>query len=311
MTPESAEACGRIVDAGIPMGNQSVLLKGINDDPRLLETLFRGLVRNRVRPYYLYQCDLVRGVEHFRTPISRGIEIMEYLRGRLTGLRSRPMSSTPLAAAGKIPLLPNYIVSSSPTHTVLRNFEGMLVSYPEPGQGVAPNLQMAGGNAPTIHDLARGEALKIEPNGSGRMLRREKMQEKAHGLIPLEALVNTGHAPHRAVALEIERAPGQTMNTRIYRLHSSAFQEEVVRQVQEIFRENFSAVADYAGKIPELAGRSIQLRLPDNPARGGAAAEACRRLRHCDLLPRSQGLLPGLHGRRQVDSRRRPGQRSL
>jgi hypothetical protein len=78
---------------------------------------------------------------------------------------------------------------------VLRNFEGMLVSYPEPGQGVATNLHMAGGSAPTIHDLARGEALKIEPNGSGRMLRREHTQDKANGRIPIEALVSIGQPP--------------------------------------------------------------------------------------------------------------------
>ena len=70
-------ACRRLADAGIPMGNQSVLLRGVNDEPEILETLFRGLVRNRVRPYYLYQCDLVRGVEHFRTPLSKGLAIME------------------------------------------------------------------------------------------------------------------------------------------------------------------------------------------------------------------------------------------
>jgi lysine 2,3-aminomutase len=195
LTPEATKACARIVDAGIPMGNQTVLLKGINDDPRLLEALFRSLVRNRVRPYYLYQCDLVRGVEHFRTPISRGIEIMEYLRGRLTGFAIPTYVVDAPGGGGKIPLLPNYIVSSSPTHTVLRNFEGMLVSYPEPGQGVATNIHMAGGNAPTIHDLVRGDALKIEPNGSGRMLRREKTHEKPNGLVPIEALVGVGQAP--------------------------------------------------------------------------------------------------------------------
>ena len=77
LTPESAEACCRLSDAGIPLGNQSVLLRGVNDRPQTIEQLCRGLVRMRVRPYYLYQCDLVRGVEHFRTPLARGMEIME------------------------------------------------------------------------------------------------------------------------------------------------------------------------------------------------------------------------------------------
>jgi len=86
MTPEAKKACARLVDAGIPVGNQSVLLRGVNDDPQIIEALCRMLVKNRVRPQYLFQCDLVFGVEHFRTPISQGIHIMEHLRGRLSGL---------------------------------------------------------------------------------------------------------------------------------------------------------------------------------------------------------------------------------
>jgi hypothetical protein len=92
------------------------------------------LVRNRIRPYYLYQCDLVRGVEHFRTPVSRGMEIMEYLRGRLSGLAIPTFVVDAPHGGGKIPVLPTYVVSQSPTHTVLRNYEGMLIAYPEPQQ---------------------------------------------------------------------------------------------------------------------------------------------------------------------------------
>ncbi len=132
VTAESAAACTRLADAGIPLGNQSVLLRGVNDSPLIMEELCRALVRMRVRPYYLFQCDLVRGIEHFRTPLSRGIEIMEYLRGRLSGLAIPQFVVDAPHGGGKIPLLPNYIVSSSPTHTVLRNYEGLLVNYPEP-----------------------------------------------------------------------------------------------------------------------------------------------------------------------------------
>ncbi len=133
LTQEAYEACTRLADAGIPLGNQTVLLRGVNDDPKILERLFRGLIRMRVRPYYLYQCDLVKGVEHFRTPISRGIEIMEYLRGRVSGLAIPTFVVDAPHGGGKIPVMPNYVVSSSPTHTVLRNYEGVLVNYPEPG----------------------------------------------------------------------------------------------------------------------------------------------------------------------------------
>ncbi len=172
LTPEAQTACARLVDHGIPMGNQTVLLRGINDDARLLESLFRGLVRMRVRPYYLYQCDLVRGVEHFRTPISKGIEIMEYLRGRLTGFAIPTFVVDAPGGGGKIPVLPNYIVSQSPSHTVLRNFEGMLVSYPEPGyagDGPTPPGEI---DAPTVYELSRGWATKIEPAHAHRLSRR-------------------------------------------------------------------------------------------------------------------------------------------
>jgi lysine 2,3-aminomutase len=178
LTPEAAEACRRLVEAGIPLGNQSVLLKGVNDRPETMEALCRGLVRMRVRPYYLFQCDLVRGVEHFRTPISRGIEIMEYMRGRVSGLAIPTFVVDAPHGGGKIPVLPTYIVSSSPTHTVLRNFEGMLVSYPEPGASVGATAQAAAPagaaqSSPGVWELASGKATAIRPAKSNRMRRRE------------------------------------------------------------------------------------------------------------------------------------------
>jgi lysine 2,3-aminomutase len=174
LTPQSAEACARLVDAGIPLGNQSVLLRGVNDRPQVMEELVRGLVRMRVRPYYLFQCDLVRGVEHFRTPLARGIEIMEYLRGRVSGLAIPLFVVDAPHGGGKIPVLPTYVVSTSPTHTVLRNLEGMLVSYPEP---YAPRAEAAAPWAdaiPGVWDLASGGASSIRPEKSSRMKRREK-----------------------------------------------------------------------------------------------------------------------------------------
>jgi len=171
ITPESAEACGRLVDAGIPMGNQSVLLRGVNDDPSLIERLCRRLVRMRVRPYYLFQCDLVRGVEHFRTPLARGIQIMEYLSGRLSGLAIPSFVVDAPHGGGKIPVLPAYVLMQSPTHTVLRNFEGLLVSYPEPAPGGRREAPEAAG-VPTVFDLTRGAATKIQPADTARQKRR-------------------------------------------------------------------------------------------------------------------------------------------
>ncbi len=170
LTPESTEACLRLADAGIPLGNQSVLLKGVNDSAEVLEELFRALLRIRVRPYYLFQCDLVQGVEHFRTPISRGLEIMEYLRGRLSGLAIPTFVVDAPHGGGKIPLLPNYILSMSPSHTVLRNFEGMIVSYPEPtaADRAVPHAGTAGG----VWEVATGRRTHLQPERMERQERR-------------------------------------------------------------------------------------------------------------------------------------------
>jgi len=132
ITPESEEACRKLADGGFPLGNQSVLLKGVNDNKLIQETLCRRLIRMRVRPYYLFQADLVNGTEHFRTRISRGIEIMDHLRGRLSGIAIPQYVVDSPGGKGKIPILPNYMISQSPEKTILRNYRGELVEYPEP-----------------------------------------------------------------------------------------------------------------------------------------------------------------------------------
>ena len=189
LTPAAVEACTRLADAGIPMGNQTVLLKGVNDDPVVMETLCRGLVRMRVRPYYMFQCDLVRGVEHFRTPLTRGIEIMEYLRGRLSGLAIPSFVVDAPHGGGKIPVSPNYIVSMSPTHTVLRNFEGMLVAYPEPGlhgRGGTVGRQASDESAPGVWELSSGNYSKIQPQNTVRHARRQRgIPEQRQGELTL------------------------------------------------------------------------------------------------------------------------------
>jgi lysine 2,3-aminomutase len=130
-----------------------------------------------VRPYYLFQCDLVRGVEHFRTPLSRGIEIMEYLRGRLSGLAIPSFVVDAPHGGGKIPLLPNYILSTSPTRTVLRNYEGLIVSYPEPcdvswleGEPARED------SAPGVWEVSSGQYNAIRPAQSVREDRRRRCE---------------------------------------------------------------------------------------------------------------------------------------
>ncbi|MFA7218930.1 MAG: KamA family radical SAM protein [Synergistaceae bacterium] len=132
LTPQALEACSKLVNAGIVLGNQSVLLKGVNDDATTMETLLRGLLKARVKPYYLFQCDLISGTEHFRTPISKGIEIMEYLRGRLSGLAIPSYIVDLPNGGGKIPVLPSYIVAFKDEYTLFRNPEGDLIRYPCP-----------------------------------------------------------------------------------------------------------------------------------------------------------------------------------
>jgi lysine 2,3-aminomutase len=132
ITASSKEALRKLADAGIPLGNQSVLLAGVNDCPRIMRTLVHKLVKNRVRPYYLYQCDLSEGLSHFRTPVGKGIEIMESLIGHTSGFAVPTYVIDAPGGGGKIPVLPNYLVSLSTNKVILRNYEGVITTYKEP-----------------------------------------------------------------------------------------------------------------------------------------------------------------------------------
>lgn len=131
-TPEAAKACALMADAGIPLGNQTVLLAGVNDCVHVMRDLVHGLVKIRVRPYYIYQCDLSLGLEHFRTPVSKGIEIIEGLRGHTSGYCIPTFVVDAPGGGGKTPVMPNYVISQSPHKVVLRNFEGVITTYTEP-----------------------------------------------------------------------------------------------------------------------------------------------------------------------------------
>jgi len=132
ITSSSREALQMLADAGIPLGNQTVLLAGVNDCPRIMRALVHKLVMNRVRPYYLYQCDLSEGLTHFRTPVGKGVEIMESLRGHTSGLAVPTYVIDAPGGGGKIPMNPNYLVSISTNKVVLRNYEGVITTYQEP-----------------------------------------------------------------------------------------------------------------------------------------------------------------------------------
>jgi lysine 2,3-aminomutase len=132
LSRESIAACTLLADAGFPVMNQTVLLRGINDDAATLEQLFRGLVRARVRPYYLLQTDPVRGTSHLRTPLARGVAIMSELQGRLTGIALPKLICDTPGGKGKVPLGPDYVVARAPGRTVLRTFRGEEVAYIDP-----------------------------------------------------------------------------------------------------------------------------------------------------------------------------------
>jgi lysine 2,3-aminomutase len=132
ITDEARVACARLADAGIQLGNQSVLLRTINDCPCTMKRLVHELLMIRVKPYYIYQCDLSKGISHFRTTISRGLEIIENLRGHTTGFAVPTFVVDAPGGGGKIPVMPQYLVSYSDKRAVLRNYEGVLTTYTHP-----------------------------------------------------------------------------------------------------------------------------------------------------------------------------------
>ena len=132
ITEESAAACARLANAGIPLGNQSVLLRGVNDAVSIMKKLVCELVKIRVRPYYIYHCDLSMGLEHFRTPVSKGIEIIEGLRGHVSGYAVPTFVVDAPGGGGKIPVMPQYLISLGGGKAILRNFEGVITTYTEP-----------------------------------------------------------------------------------------------------------------------------------------------------------------------------------
>ncbi len=131
LTPEVAEACKRLADAGIPLGSQTVLLKDINDDVETMKKLMHGLLKMRVRPYYMYQCDPIMGSSHFRTPVDKGLEIIQGLRGHTTGYAVPSYVIDAPGGGGKIPLLPEYFIGKNNGEVILKNYKGLLYKYPD------------------------------------------------------------------------------------------------------------------------------------------------------------------------------------
>jgi lysine 2,3-aminomutase len=171
ITKESKEAMERLANAGVPLGNQSVLLRGINDSVEIMKTLVQRLAYIRVRPYYIYQCDLSLGIEHFRTPVSKGIEIIEGLRGHTSGYCVPTFVVDAPGGGGKIPVMPNYVISQAPGKIVLRNYEGVISTYSEPTNYVN-NDHYEGANG--VSGLLAGKRISLEPKDLERRKRTLK-----------------------------------------------------------------------------------------------------------------------------------------
>jgi len=184
ISAELAQACDRLTRAGIPLGNQAVLLRGVNDNVHIQRQLVQDLVRMRVRPYYMYQCDLVEGAGHFRTPIAKGIEIMEALRGHTSGFAVHQYIIDAPGGGGKIPVSPNYLLSMSDHKIILRNYEGYITSYEEPVDYLPshsatfklekrPEPGQSG-----VFGLLEGEQMFIKPGGFDEIHDRQGIQHR-------------------------------------------------------------------------------------------------------------------------------------
>ena len=138
LTSETSTACARLADAGIPLGSQTVLLAGINDSVEMMKALVHGLLRLRVKPYYLYQCDPILGSAHFRTPVEKGLEIISGLRGHTSGYAVPTYVIDAPGGGGKIPLLPEYVVGREGEELLLRNYEGKTFRYPDSARAEVP-----------------------------------------------------------------------------------------------------------------------------------------------------------------------------
>lgn len=177
ITHEAKTVCERLADAGIPVGNQSVLLRDINDCPRIMKKLVHELLMIRVKPYYIYQCDLSQGIAHFRTSIVKGIEIIENLVGHTSGMAVPTFVVDAPGGGGKIPVMPSYLVSHSDKRIVLRNYEGVMTTYTQPENPYSEcwcELCKSDQYGPCdgVAKLLDGSQLCIEPNDLERNIRK-------------------------------------------------------------------------------------------------------------------------------------------
>ncbi len=183
ITPEVSRAVDKLTKAGLPVGNQSVLLAGVNDCVHIQRALVHKLVANRIRPYYLYQCDLVEGSGHFRTPVGKGLEIMEGLRGHTSGYAVPTYVIDAPGGGGKIPVMPNYLISYSDHKVVLRNYEGYITTYEEPEvykKHDSMTLRLLPARAPGTRPVGRPRATRRRAHVDRAARLRRNPQSRQH-----------------------------------------------------------------------------------------------------------------------------------
>jgi len=170
LTPEVAAACNRLADAGMPLGSQTVLTRDVNDNVDTMKRLMHGLLKMRVRPYYLYQCDPISGSSHFRTPVEKGLEIIEGLRGHTTGYAVPTFVIDAPGGGGKIPLVPDYVVGRDGDDVLLRNYEGQTYRYPDPHRSEprAPASRLREGETPAEPSASEPTTLVVEARDQSR-----------------------------------------------------------------------------------------------------------------------------------------------
>jgi lysine 2,3-aminomutase len=188
ITTESKRAVEMLVDGGIPVGNQQVLLKGVNDCPTITKKLCQDLTWIRCRPYYIYQCDIAKGLEHFRTSLGKGIEIIEAMRGHTSGFAIPQFVIDAPTGGGKIPVGPNYLISMSDKRWILRNYEGGVFQFPEvegdreskcpPGCKMCDDYKNVESNEGVAAVLS-GKKMCLIPEGTLREARRKEIKKEA------------------------------------------------------------------------------------------------------------------------------------
>ena len=254
ITDSSARALAMLANAGIPLGNQSVLLAGVNDCPRIIKSLCHKLVMNRVRPYYLFQCDLSEGLTHFRTSVSKGIEIMENLLGHTSGFAVPAYVIDAPGGGGKIRVMPEYMISMAPQKVVLRNYEGMITTYHEPAgyqthlcddncAKCQLDLDLTSSNEEKVVGVAKiladyDEVNTLVPENNERLERRQPEYDQIMRIG--KSLVQHGKVNDRIYLMDLDEADAADMPETLNKMAVQEKYGKIHAKVPERFRKLFA-----------------------------------------------------------------------